>query len=111
MEGQASPSASQIDNAHAVLDAGVDAVLFEHGHLGLLKGGRGGWPPSAGILLAGSQTQIVELGRNLVMLFVCVVRGNGDRHRLEFVDDGQLFLQFLVGAFAGENVQVVTEFL
>ena len=107
MEGQTPPTASQIDNTHAVLNTGVITVLFEHGDLGFLKGGGRCGPQAGGILFAGSQAQIVKLGGYLVVLLVGVVGGNRNGHRLELVDDGELLVQFLLGAVAGKNIEMV----
>mmetsp|Transcript_670 Transcript_670/g.1601 ORF Transcript_670/g.1601 Transcript_670/m.1601 type:complete len:334 (+) Transcript_670:325-1326(+) len=104
VQGQAPPSASEINNLHAVHDAGVFAILLEHGHLRFLKGAVLGRPEPRAVLLAGSQAQVVELGGDLVVLVVGLVGGNGNGHRLEFLDDGELLVQFLRGALAGQNV-------
>jgi hypothetical protein len=104
MKCQTSPAASQIDNVHAVLDAGVHTVLFEHGDLGFFKGGGRAGPQTGGILFARPEAQIVKLGGDLVVLLVSVVGGNRNGHRFELVDDGELLVQFLLGAVAGENV-------
>ena len=87
MKGEAPPPTTQIDNAHAVFDAGVFAVLFEHGDLRFLKGRRRSGPQAGGVLFAGSQTQVVKFGRNFVVLFVGIVGGNCNGHRLELVYD------------------------
>ena len=82
-------------------------VLFEHGDLGFLKGGGRCGPQAGGILFARSQAQIVKLGGDLVVLLVGVFGGNRNGHRLELVDDGELLVQFLLGAVAGKNIEVI----
>ena len=42
------------------------------------------------------------------MLLVGIICRNGNGHRLELVDDGELLVKFEFGSLTGKNVQVIT---
>ena len=68
VQRQGSPTTSQIDNLHAILDASDIAVLFEHGDFGFFKRRVWGRPQTRRILFAGTQTNVIEFGGNFVVL-------------------------------------------
>ena len=97
MEGETSPTASKIDNAHTVFDTRVFAVLFKHGNFRFLKSGVWIGPPSRRIFFAWSKAQIIKFGGDLVVLLVGFVGSNGNRHRLEFVDNFEFLFELKLG--------------
>mmetsp|Transcript_22765 Transcript_22765/g.47502 ORF Transcript_22765/g.47502 Transcript_22765/m.47502 type:complete len:366 (-) Transcript_22765:2-1099(-) len=109
MQRQTTPSTTQIDNAHAILHARQLAVVFQHGHFRFFKGGILVGPQTRRVLFAGTQTQVIKLGRHFVVLFIGFVRGNGNGHGFQFVHNFRLVLQFRFDIVGGQNVEVVVQ--
>mmetsp|Transcript_18976 Transcript_18976/g.52265 ORF Transcript_18976/g.52265 Transcript_18976/m.52265 type:complete len:354 (-) Transcript_18976:648-1709(-) len=98
VQRRGAPPTAQVQNSHAILQAGALDVLFQRALLGfreqLRRPGLEVWAgvvreDAARVLLARPEPKVVQLGRDLIMLLVRVGGADRDGHRPQGLHEGQ----------------------
>ena len=86
------PAASEINEAHAVLQSSALAVQLQHMNLALRQRGRRTGPVPRRVLQARTQDETIKLIWYLVVLVIGFVLLNCDIHCFKFFDESEFVL-------------------